>query len=100
LTPPRFEDSIDYVASTLDQLKTALRWCEETPVAGSGVADSVRLTKVAHGVLGDEALRMIEVAENLLRDAGFDEVRVRHHQNRGVGATARMKFRSNYRRTE
>jgi uncharacterized protein len=27
----------------------------------------------------DEALRMIEAAENLLRDAGFYEVRVRHH---------------------
>jgi len=27
----------------------------------------------------DEALRMIEAAENILRDAGFYEVRVRHH---------------------
>jgi len=27
----------------------------------------------------DEALQMIEAAENLLRDAGFHEVRVRHH---------------------
>ena len=29
----------------------------------------------------DEALRMIEAAENALRDAGFYEVRVRHHKN-------------------
>jgi len=29
----------------------------------------------------DEALRMIEAAENVLRDAGFHEVRVRHHKN-------------------
>ncbi|MGD1020038.1 MAG: ATP-dependent sacrificial sulfur transferase LarE [Verrucomicrobiia bacterium] len=28
----------------------------------------------------DEALRMIEAAENVLRDAGFYEVRVRHHE--------------------
>jgi uncharacterized protein len=27
----------------------------------------------------DEALQMIEAAENILRDAGFYEVRVRHH---------------------
>ena len=27
----------------------------------------------------EEALRMIEAAENVLRDAGFYEVRVRHH---------------------
>ena len=29
----------------------------------------------------DEALQMIEAAENILRDAGFYEVRVRHHRN-------------------
>jgi uncharacterized protein len=29
----------------------------------------------------DEALRMIEAAEDVLRDAGFHEVRVRHHKN-------------------
>ncbi len=29
----------------------------------------------------DEALQMIEAAENILRDAGFYEVRVRHHKN-------------------
>ncbi|MEI6085429.1 MAG: ATP-dependent sacrificial sulfur transferase LarE [Verrucomicrobiota bacterium] len=29
----------------------------------------------------DEALAMIEAAENVLRDAGFYEVRVRHHRN-------------------
>jgi uncharacterized protein len=29
----------------------------------------------------EEALRMIEAAENVLRDAGFYEVRVRHHKN-------------------
>ena len=34
----------------------------------------------------DEALRMIEAAENILRDAGFHEVRVRHHH---VGNTKR-----------
>ena len=28
-----------------------------------------------------EALGMIEAAENVLRDAGFYEVRVRHHKN-------------------
>jgi uncharacterized protein len=27
----------------------------------------------------EEALRMIEAAENVLRDAGFHDVRVRHH---------------------
>src|SRR5204863_8347713 len=29
----------------------------------------------------DEALAMIEAAENVLRDAGFFDVRVRHHKN-------------------
>ena len=34
-----------------------------------------------------EKLRMIETAENLLRDLGFHDVRVRHHELRVSGAT-------------
>ncbi len=43
----------------------------------------------------EEALRMIEAAENVLRDAGFYEVRVRHHKNMArieVGAEEFQKF--------
>jgi pyridinium-3,5-biscarboxylic acid mononucleotide sulfurtransferase len=43
----------------------------------------------------DEALRMIEAAENVLRDAGFYEVRVRHHKNMArieVGMEEFQKF--------
>src|SRR5258708_32138272 len=43
----------------------------------------------------EEALRMIEAAENVLRDAGFYEVRVRHHKNMAriaVGADEFQKF--------
>ncbi len=43
----------------------------------------------------EEALRMIEAAENVLRDAGFYEVRVRHHKNMArieVGAEEFRKF--------
>ncbi len=43
----------------------------------------------------DEALHMIEAAENILRDAGFYEVRVRHHKNMArieVGAEEFPKF--------
>jgi uncharacterized protein len=38
-------------------------------------------SRIPHGEpVTDEALRMIEAAENVLRDAGFYEVRVRHHR--------------------
>ena len=43
----------------------------------------------------EEALGMIEAAENVLRDAGFYEVRVRHHKNMArieVGAEEFQKF--------
>jgi len=43
----------------------------------------------------EEALRMIEAAENVLRDAGFYEVRVRHHKNMArieVGMEEFQKF--------
>jgi uncharacterized protein len=43
----------------------------------------------------DEALQMIEAAENVLRDAGFHEVRVRHHKNVArieVGADELARF--------
>jgi uncharacterized protein len=43
----------------------------------------------------DEALQMIEAAENVLRDAGFYEVRVRHHKNMArieVGADEFARF--------
>jgi len=43
----------------------------------------------------DEALQMIEAAENILRDAGFYEVRVRHHKNMArieVGADEFARF--------
>jgi len=35
-----------------------------------------------------EKLRMIEAAENVLKDMGFYEVRVRHHQLQGAGSAA------------
>jgi hypothetical protein len=73
------------MASTLDQPKTVLHRCGGT------------LTPCLDGVHG---LRLIEAADNILRDAGFYEVRVRHHQKRGTGATAQTMFPSNYRRTE
>jgi len=37
-----------------------------------------------------EKLRMIEAAENLLRDLGFHDVRVRHHELKVSGATFQM----------
>lgn len=43
----------------------------------------------------EEALGMIEAAENVLRDAGFYEVRVRHHKNMArieIGADEFQKF--------
>jgi uncharacterized protein len=48
-------------------------------------------SRIPHGelVTGDK-LRMIEAAENLLRDAGFRDVRVRHHEL-SMGALARIE---------
>lgn len=53
-------------------------------------------SRIAYGEpVTDEALRMIEAAENVLRDAGFYEVRVRHHKNMArieVGMEEFQKF--------
>jgi uncharacterized protein len=44
-------------------------------------------SRVPHGEpVTPEKLRMIEAAENILRDLGFHEVRVRHHELRNVEA--------------
>ena len=45
-----------------------------------------------------EALGMIEAAENVLRDAGFHDVRVRHHRNMArieVGSAELERFLKN-----
>jgi hypothetical protein len=89
-----------YVGSTLDQPKTVLHPRGGTLVPCLDGVGRARLAKMTHSVLADDALRMIETAENILRDAGFYEVRVRHHQKRSIGAAAQTTFRSNYRRTE
>ena len=42
-------------------------------------------SRVPHGeAVSPEKLRMIEAAENVLRDLGFHDVRVRHHELRGA----------------
>lgn len=46
-------------------------------------------SRVPHGeVVTEQKLRMIEAAENLLRDLGFFDVRVRHHELPGTGLFA------------
>ncbi|HVR34804.1 MAG TPA: ATP-dependent sacrificial sulfur transferase LarE [Methylomirabilota bacterium] len=48
-------------------------------------------SRIPHGELvTSDKLRMIEAAENLLRDAGFRDVRVRHHEL-SMGALARIE---------
>src|SRR6266487_2754858 len=45
-------------------------------------------SRIPHGEeVTPEKLRMIETAENLLRDLGFHDVRVRHHELKVSGAT-------------
>jgi pyridinium-3,5-biscarboxylic acid mononucleotide sulfurtransferase len=55
------------VLGKLDQLKMALRSCGRTLVAYSGGVDSVFLAKVAHDVLGDDALAVIADSPSLPR---------------------------------
>ncbi len=46
-------------------------------------------SRVPHGeAVNAEKLRMIEAAENVLRDLGFRDVRVRHHEFRSQGSEA------------
>jgi len=46
-------------------------------------------SRIPYGeAVSPEKLAMIEAAENILRDAGFYEVRVRHHE--GTGATTKL----------
>lgn len=46
-------------------------------------------SRVPHGeAVTEQKLRMIEAAENLLRDLGFHDVRVRHHEMPGATALA------------
>jgi uncharacterized protein len=67
LTALWFGDSIAVVLGKLDQLKTVLRGCGRTLVAYSGGVDSVLLAKVAHDVLGDDALAVIANSPSLPR---------------------------------
>jgi uncharacterized protein len=47
-------------------------------------------SRIPHGEpVTEEALRMIEAAENVLRDAGFYDVRVRHHEAGNSNAETR-----------
>jgi uncharacterized protein len=62
-----FGDSIPVVASKLDQLKVLLGSGGRTLVAYSGGVDSVFLAKVAHDVLGDDALAVIADSPSLPR---------------------------------
>jgi uncharacterized protein len=55
------------VLGKLDQLKSVLGGCGRTLVAYSGGVDSVLLAKVAHDVLGDEALAVIADSPSLPR---------------------------------
>jgi uncharacterized protein len=55
------------VLGKLDQLKSLLRDCGRTLVAYSGGVDSVLLAKVAHDVLGDDALAVIADSPSLPR---------------------------------
>jgi pyridinium-3,5-biscarboxylic acid mononucleotide sulfurtransferase len=55
------------VVAKLDQLKSILRDCGRTLVAYSGGVDSVFLAKVAHEVLGAEALAVIADSPSLPR---------------------------------
>ena len=50
-------------------------------------------SRIPHGEsVSPEKLRMIEAAENVLRDLGFHDVRVRHHQpGQQVSALARIE---------
>lgn len=50
-------------------------------------------SRIPHGEPVTEAkLRMIEAAENLLRDLGFRDVRVRHHELRGKSPSLERDF--------
>ena len=52
-------------------------------------------SRVPHGEpVTPEKLRMIEAAENVLRDLGFHDVRVRHHELRATGDTWRVTGKS------
>jgi pyridinium-3,5-biscarboxylic acid mononucleotide sulfurtransferase len=55
------------VLGKLDQLKAALRTCGRTLIAYSGGVDSVFLAKVAHDVLGENALAVIADSPSLPR---------------------------------
>jgi uncharacterized protein len=73
--------------------KTEIR--EWSAQLGLPTADKPQLaclsSRVPHGEpVTPEKLRMIEAAENLLRDLGFHEVRVRHHELRNVEALKRL----------
>jgi pyridinium-3,5-biscarboxylic acid mononucleotide sulfurtransferase len=49
-------------------------------------------SRIPYGeVVSPEKLRMIEAAENVLRDLGFYDVRVRHHELAGSGAAATVR---------
>ncbi len=67
--------------------KTEIR--EWSAQLGLPTADKPQLaclsSRVPHGEpVTPEKLRMIEAAENILRDLGFHEVRVRHHELRSA----------------
>ena len=52
-------------------------------------------SRIPHGEpVTEEKLRMIEAAENVLRDLGFYDVRVRHHELRGVEAYKRSSVQA------
>jgi uncharacterized protein len=49
-------------------------------------------SRIPHGeVVSPEKLKMIEQAENVLRDLGFYDVRVRHHELGNVGRTSNIQ---------
>ena len=74
--------------------KTEIR--EWSAQLGLPTADKPQLaclsSRVPHGEpVTPEKLRMIEAAENILRDLGFHEVRVRHHELRSKARSPKPK---------
>jgi uncharacterized protein len=52
-------------------------------------------SRVPHGApVTEEKLRMVESAENVLKDFGFHDVRVRHHELGNVGETSNIQHRT------